>query len=100
MYYEFVRPCDDPILKRIELLGGSRYFLVCIGHLNYLYSEEKFVIDSIRNMLSTERVALHSLSELEMLDLLLYPETRPFHLIHGNKKLYNDFMLRNSKKSV
>lgn len=51
-------------------------------------------------MLSVEHVPLHLLSEQEMADMLLYPGTLEFQIIHGNRGLYNDFMLGNAKNSA
>ncbi len=94
MNYEFAYPCDDPITTKINIIGGQNYFLVCIGNLNYLHSEKKPVIDKIRGLLFLENVVLHSIPDDEMIDILLFPETAPFQLVHGNKALLKTFLER------
>ncbi|MEP6749312.1 MAG: hypothetical protein ABJB86_16375 [Bacteroidota bacterium] len=95
MCYEFAHPCDDRIIKKIGVIGALRYFMVCIGSLNYFYSDNAEVVEKVRVLLFVEHVALHVLKENEFYETLLVPETIAFQKFHGSKELYLQFVERN-----
>lgn len=95
MNYEFAHPCDDAFINKMDQVGKLDYFLVCIGHLNYLHTRNKQTIEEMRSWLSGEKIVLHALPEDEMTDILLFPETIPFQKLHGNVSLHGEFLQRN-----
>ncbi len=97
MCYEFLHPCDDPLFQELANIGSDKYFLVCIGHLNYLYSEVPSIINDIRALPFLEKVAFRLLSESEMMTVITFPGTMGFQTFHGRKHLYYAFISRNTK---
>ena len=92
MCYEFAHPCDDELLRTIAIIGGSKYFLLCIGSLNYLFSNDRDAIDKIRGMLFVEKVLLRVMSKEEMVRIFTVADNLKLEKFHGNKDLYDIFI--------
>jgi hypothetical protein len=97
MCYEFAHSCNDLFLNKIAASGGEKYFLICIGNLNYLFSDDQDTIENIRGVLFLENVVPHIITEEDLNDVLLVGETITFQKFHGNKTLYKSFLSRTKK---
>jgi hypothetical protein len=95
MCYEFAHRCNDRIIDKIGGIGALNYFLVCIGDLNYLFTNSALAVEKIRVLLFVEQVALHIISEDELHEILLVPETIACQKFNGNKDVYLQFIKRN-----
>ena len=92
MCYEFVHPCESPVISQImHLAGEDGCFLICIGHLNYLYCSEINSVQVIRIFLTEKGIALHKLSEREMYSVINHPGIKEWKTFHGSQDLFDIF---------
>lgn len=90
MCYEFVHACDSPLIDRISnLIGPDKYFMVCIGHLNYFYCRDVVMIAKVKDLLINNGIALYKISENELLSVVNFPDTKEFQIFHGSENLLN-----------
>jgi hypothetical protein len=92
MCFEFVHACESLVADRIiNLCGDDNCFLVCIGHLNYFYCNNKDLIRGVKEFLGERGIILHNLSEKEMLSVLDSVPLKEYQVFHGNPVLFETF---------
>ncbi len=92
MCFEFAHTCDQALISKVKAIGKEQFFMVCLWSLNYLYTQDKAVIEKLKEMFFPENIVLHIIPEQETRDILLVPETISFQQLHGNNQLFTQFM--------
>ncbi len=92
MCYEFVHACQSLLIEELtRLIGSHGYFLLCFGHLNYLYSNDIGTIQRVFDLLESKGIALHEIEEADLLSVIDAQYMRENHTFHGNIVLLNKF---------
>jgi hypothetical protein len=92
MCYEFVHACKSPLIDELtKLIGADNYFLICIGNINYLYSNDAGSVAIVKGYMMMEHIVLHKIPEDEMFSVINHAGTKEFQTFHGSRALFNTF---------
>jgi len=72
-------------------LGVEKYFMISIGKLNYLYTDNEHLINSVRNILGSKRIGFEVIQESDMMELVQEPVIRQYENFSGSVMLFNRF---------
>jgi hypothetical protein len=92
MCFEFIYACESHLVDHIySLLGKQGYFLICLGHANYVFCDDLGSVQRLYDLLMPRGIELYDIEECILLRIADTQSKKVNYTFHGDTILFNKF---------